>query len=462
MAKVYTNERRGLMDNKFLALDSALITILNMNIGKEYRLKELAKIEEYAKGLVHLSQDKKIELEAVIEAFKAELNNTTISEECIGGYYRILKEMLSVRRGFKGQKCIIYGDNWLAEEIEKKMLSKNYSAFNWRVVNPDYVNEYDLYILCDEPLKTYDLQAISDKAKIIKIWDYLKYKFVVFPSFYKIYMDFKKNSSDKVKCIVTGNTNIVSAVHSNMLHVKSVSLANNAQDIYYDFKMFCHAYEAMPNVEYAIIGLAPYSLRYDASKSKVEWRRCLVYYPIVESMHNCEDKEHLISIFESEDKKIKEYFDEEYMQSLYDLFEQAGTGVGVEEDGVYNEATLSQETAALNIREISELYNRPYMDIFLENKVLIEEYAHFCQMKGIKTIFLIPPYTQWYRDHMKKSYYDELVAALKVLCTKYNAQLVDMTDVSLPDCCFKDYANVNHIGAVKVASYLNAIFESES
>lgn len=447
------------MDNKFLALDAALNMILNINMGKDLRLKELAKIEAYAKGLVNLSADKKTELEALIEAFKAELNSEVISEECIGGYYRLLKEMLNLRRGFKGQKCVIYGDNWLAEEIEKKMTAMNYSVFHWRTVNPEYINGYDLYIVCDELLKSYDIGAIQDKEKIIKVWDYLKYKFVLFPSLYRTYMNLKRESVDKVKCIVTGNTNIVSAVRSNLLHVKSVSVANSAQDIYYDFKMFCNAHESMPNIEYAVIGLAPYSLRYDASKSKVEWRRCLVYYPIVETLHNCEDKEHLIAIFESEDKKMKEYFDEEYMHSLYDLFEQ--TGAGVEEDGVYREEAVSQEMQQLEIREISELYNRPYTDILLENKVLLEEYAHFCQMKGIKVIFFIPPYTKWYKEHMKKSYYDELVAAVKVLCSKYNAQLVDMMDVSMPDCCFKDYANINNIGAVKVASYLNAILEQE-
>ncbi len=449
------------MDNKFIVLDSSLNMILNMNIGKDIRLKELARIEEYAKGLIHLAEDKKKELDAVIEAFKAELNSELISEECIGGYYRILKNILSVRRGFKGQKCIVYGDNWLAEEIEKKMIAKNYSVFNWRTVNPEYVDEYDLYLVCDDMVKSYDIQSIPDKNKMIKIWDYLKYQFAVFPSFYKIYMDFKRQSSDKVKCIVTGNTNMINAVRSNLLHIKSVSVANTAQDIYYDFKMFCNAYESMPSVEYAIIGLAPYSLRYDTSKSKVEWRRCLVYYPIVESMHNCEDREHLIALYESEDKKIKEFFDEEYMHSLYDLYEQTGA-VTEEEEGIFNEQTLSQEAVALNIREISELYNRPYTDILLENKVLLGEYAHFCQMKGIKAIFLIPPYTQWYKDHMKKAYYDELVAAVKVLCSKYGAKLVDMMDVPMPDCCFKDYANLNHIGAVKVASYLNAIFENES
>lgn len=448
------------MDNKFIALDSSLNMILNINIGKDFRLRELAKIEAYANGLIHLTEEKKKELNAIMEAFKTELNSEAISEECIGGYYRILKNLLSVRRGFKGQKCVVYGDNWLAEEIEKKMSAANYSVFNWRAVNPEYIDEYDLYIICDDVTKSFDIQTIKNKDKIIKLWDYLKYHFVVFPSFYKIYMDSKRQSSDKVKCIVTGNTNLISAVRTNLLHVNAVSVANSSQDIYYDFKMFCNAYEAMPNVEYAVIGLAPYSLRYDTSKSKVEWRRCLVYYSIVESMHNCEDREHLMALYESEHKKMEEYFDDDYIQSLYELFEQTGVNMS-EEDGIYNEETLTQEMMALNIREISELYNRPYTDIFLENKVLLEEYAHFCQMKGIKAIFLIPPYTQWYKDHMKKVYYDELVATVKVLCSKYGAKLVDMMNVTMPDCCFKDYANVNHIGAVKVASYLNVILENE-
>lgn len=447
------------MENKLLFLDSALNTILNINISKEIRLQELARIEDYSKGLSNLPAEKRITLMAVIEAFRNELNSNPISEECIGGYYRILKEMLSINRSLKGPKCVVFGSNWLAEEIEKKMRSKNYCVFNWRTINPEYINDYDLYILCDEPLKTYDLTAIADKEKILKIWDFLKYKFVVFPSFYKTYVNFVKNRSDKVKCVVTGNTNIANAVHSNLLHTNSISLANRAQDIFYDFKLFCHACESLPNVEYAIIGLAPFSLRYDASKSKVEWRRCLVYYPIVQTMHNCEDQEHLAELFDSEDRKIKQYFDEEYMRSLYGLFEEQTEPEKNSDENVFDESARTQECTALNIREISELYNRQYTDILLENKVILEEYARFCNRKEIKPVFLIPPYTKWYKEHMKKSYYEELEGTIKTLCTKYNGEFIDMMDVDVPDCCFKDYANVNNIGAVKVASYINAILE---
>lgn len=448
------------MEQKFLLLEAALNTVLNINMAKEIRLQELAKIEAYANGLVNLPAVKAAKLGAVIEAFKSELKNTPVSEECIGGYYRIIKELLNVNRSLKGPKCVIFGNNWLAEEIEKKMRTKNYCVFNWQAVNPKYMNEYELYILCDEPLKAYNLGAIADKEKLLKIWDYLKYKFVVFPSFFKTYSEFKKVDGDRVKCIITGNTDIISAVHSNLLHMKSVSMANRAQDIYYDFQMFCHAYESMPNVEYAVIGLAPYSLRYDTSKSKVEWRRCLVYYPIVESMHNCDDREQLIQLFESEDKKIKQFFEEEYIQSLYDLSDKSSEEDKDNGENVFSEDGCLPDCQAVNIREISELYNRPYTDILLENKVLLEQYAHFCQRKGIKVIFFIPPYTKWYKEHMKRSYYEELVNTVKVLCTKYNAQLIDMMDVPIPDCCFTDYANINDIGAVKVASYINTILES--
>lgn len=449
------------MGNKFLALEATLNMILNVNIGKDVRIRELGKIEDYVDGLVNLSKERKAELKAVVKAFECELFGENINEECIGGYYRILKRLLNADRGFKGQKCIVYGNNWMSDEIEKKMSAKNYTVFNWRTVNLDYLDEYDLYILCDEPLRTYGISEIEDKEKIIKLWDYLKYKFVGFPAFYKTYGDFKKEPADKVKCIITGNRNTVNAVRSKMLHAKAVSVANIGQDIFYDFKMFCHAYETMHQVEYAIIGLAPYSLRYDASKSKVEWRRCLAYYPIVETMHNCEDGEQLIALYKAEDAKMKEYFEEEYVESLYELFETADSRMEKEEDGVYEEATATQEVVAHNIREISELYNRPYTDVLLENKVLLEGYARFCQTKGIKVIFFIPPYTKWYKEHMKKAYYDELVATVKVLCSKYGAQLIDMMDVSLPDGCFKDYANVNNIGAVKVASYINAILENK-
>lgn len=447
------------MGNKFLALESTLNTILNINIGKEVRLNELGKIEEYSNGLIQMSDEKAKALAAVIEAMRNEINRKVTNEECIGGYNIILKELLSINRSLRGAKCVVFGDNWLSEEVKKEMQRKNYCVFDWHAVNPAYINEFDLYILCNEPLKVYDLAAIEDKEKILKIWDFLKYKFVVFPAFYETYVKFKKQCNSKVKCIVTGNANIKNAVRDELIHTKTISLSNSAQDIFYDFKMFCHAYEEIKELKYVIIGLAPYSLRYDASKSKVEWRRCLVYYPIVETMHNCEDAEQLISLFESENKKMKMIFSEDYINSLYDLFEEQTGNDAANVIEVFDEEKCAKENQALNIREISELYNRPFKDILLENQVLLEEYARFCKGKGIKVIFLIPPYTKWYKDHMKRTYYEELIKIVKRLAEKYEAEIVDMLDVDLPDCCFADYANMNSIGAVKVASYINEVID---
>ncbi len=440
------------------ALDSALTMVLNINLGRDIRSKELKKIASYAGGLIHLTDSRKKQLKAVIEAFFHELGQEAINEECICGYHRILKEILSINRSLRGLKCVIYGDNWLAEDIKEK-LRKNYCVFDWHALHPAYMNEYDLYILCDEPLKIYDLPAIESKEKMIKVWDYLKYKYVVYPSFYEVYMDFKRKRDEKVKCIITGGTNVRNAISSKLLHTKSISLANTAQDIFYDFEMFCHALEVLPNIKYAIVGLAPYSLRYDASKSKVEWRRCLAYYPIVKTMHNCEDADHFIDLYESEEQKIMQYFDEADMDRWYEVFEKGAKAENEEGMDIFDEATCPKEMLSMNQREISELYNRPFMDIVLENKVLLEGYVRFCQGKGIKVIFFLPPYTKWYKEHMQQSYYEELTAFVKELCQKYEAEVVDMLQVELPDCCFADYANVNHLGAVKAASCINEVID---
>lgn len=449
------------MEDKFLALETSLNMILDRNVEKDARIEELEKIEEYAEGLVNLSEEKKASLKAVMKAFERELFDRKISEECIEGYYRILKELLNMEQGWKGKKCIVYGNNWLSDEIENKMRAKNYIVFNWSAVNPAYLDEFDLYILCDEPLKIYNLSEIEDKEKLIKLWDYLKYKYVVFPSVYETLMNLEKAAGDEVKGIVTGGRNVANAIRSDLLRTNTISVANRSQDVFYDFKLFCQAYESMPNLEYVIIGLTPYSLRYDTSKSKAEWRRCLVYYPVVETMHNCKGAEQLVELYKTEQSKVRRYFETGYLESLFELFKEVDFKPEIGGNAVFDDASLTQEMTEHNLREISALYNRPYTDILLQNRVLLEEYVHFCNMKGIKVIFFVPPYTKWYKEHMKKSYYEELISTLKILCPKYDAQLIDMMNVSLPDSCFKDYANINNIGAVKVASYINEALENK-
>ncbi|MBR6769748.1 MAG: hypothetical protein IKM28_00620 [Lachnospiraceae bacterium] len=444
------------MENKFVVLESSMNAVLNINFGIKIRLQELGKIEEYARGLLHMTGDQAAMLGAVLKAFRTELENEVVSEECIGGYYRMLRECLSFNRSPKGKKCIIYGDNWLSREITKKMISENYCVFNWQMVNPDYVDEYDLHIVCDEAVKEYGIHTIPNQDKVFKVWDYLKYKFTVFPAFYKNYKEFKKKDQGKVKCVITGNANIAHAARNKQMHMNTVSLANNGQDIYYDFQMFHHACESMLNLKFAVIGLTPDGLRYDASRSRVEWRRCLVYYPIVGSMHNCEESSQLVKLFESEQEKIQQLFDEDYIEELYQVFEVKRKLYLEEKDTVFQEETANHE---MDTREISELYNRPHSDIPIENKAILEDYVRYCREKGIQAIFLIPPYTRWYKQHMDISYYTELSGYIQELSGRYGAHIIDLFGMDMDDSYFKDYANLNSIGAIKVASYINAILE---
>ena len=170
----------------------------------------------------------------------------------------------------------------------------------------------------------------------------------------------------------------------------------------------------MPNIQYAVIGLEPYALRYDMSKSRMERRHCIAYYPIAGTTHNWEEGVQLISAYQADDRKLKQIFDEEYLKSLYDIYEKNSHEPKEERERIFDSAAMSQEQLDMDAQEIDELYRRPYTDILLENKVILEEYARFCQEHGVKAIFFIPPYTNLYKKHMYKVYYRELIAALKV------------------------------------------------
>ena len=89
------------MDQKFSQLETALNTILNIIITKDIRLKELRKIEEYADGLIYLTEKRRKLLFGTIKAFRYELKKRSTNEECIGGFYKILKEILSCQKRFQ-------------------------------------------------------------------------------------------------------------------------------------------------------------------------------------------------------------------------------------------------------------------------------------------------------------------------------------------------------------------------
>ena len=100
------------------------------------------------------------------------------------------------------------------------------------------------------------------------------------------------------------------------MHIPPISLYFPKE---YPYTASDHAYESMPNVKYAVIGLAPYALRYDMSKSRMERRHCIAYYPITKTMHNWEEGEHLASIFQEEahDSKL-------YTYSFYTILYKGG------------------------------------------------------------------------------------------------------------------------------------------
>ena len=105
--------------------------------------------------------------------------------------------------------------------------------------------------------------------------------------------------------------------------------------------------------------------------------------------------------------------------------------------------------------DVRKLYKKPYEKTLAEYKNVLKQYCNFAEERNIKILFIIPPFTQVYKHNWDENYYGELMDYLQQMKEMFHVDYMDMTQMQLPDTCFRDSGHINRIGAIYIADKVN-------
>ena len=223
-----------------------------------------------------------------------------------------------------------------------------------------------------------------------------------------------------------------------------VNLALTSQDLFTDYELAKVVMAAKrSNLRFAIIGVAPFSLHYDMSKS-VNRYRTLAYYPIINSLHNFE--------FNMGD------FFKLFTSTYFDSFESFSTELKFPQ-----RLLCDSQDKYMDVNDYIEIRKRlrdwddkSYPETVVENKEILRAYITDCVNNDVVPIFVIFPITQWYNkffSHLKMS---ELKNYLNEILNDFSVPFLDLSaDNRFSVNDFFDVEHLNIRGAEKASRILN-------
>ena len=104
----------------------------------------------------------------------------------------------------------------------------------------------------------------------------------------KVRLDYIKKNSAEFKIFGTGMSYSQESLFEKYFDSKIFNFAFPSQDLYFDYQIAKFVLSVSSEIEFALIGLAPYSFHYDLSKSNMINFRLLNYFIALKDLHNFE------------------------------------------------------------------------------------------------------------------------------------------------------------------------------
>ena len=262
----------------------------------------------------------------------------------------------------------------------------------------------------------------------------------------KLLMIYKQNP-DKFKMFSTGISYILDAIDIRQFTLPVLHCARAGQDLYYDYKIAKEVINTgggRKNLRYALIGLAPYSFSYDASRTISESWRLLQWFLYFRDLHNFH-----MSVDDYSSLFRKEYLDGGYI-----------TPNPIDLNNVYfNKPTgRSSIEARLATRRSAETWGKKYYPHTIEeNKHILHDYLKLCEDNDIKPILFLPAMPRGYMETYPKNRLDEFHVLLHDVMKQHSTAVFfnGWQIQGLTGDDFSDTTHLNIMGAAKFSYLLN-------
>lgn len=282
----------------------------------------------------------------------------------------------------------------------------------------------------------------------------------------------EKNRLVGAKTMIAGCSHAMYGVDKSKFSEDAINFSIASQDLYYIGKHIQKAVEeGKQKIERCIINIGYYGLYQDVSLSK-SWDYAnlyRVYYPLFEDTHNFHGTGSLYDW-------SKVTFDQaQYnMEQVKELSKACARSIFMEEASYFGsmksrKSNILPQGLAWNEMDVSEReqaalrrmqdHNRlkKYVNSYEENCMLVRKMTDYLHERGVRTVFVIFPFSTFYNRYIDRNYKEEIYALLESLPVP--VEFWDMNDYEdmFEDSDFVDTDHVNDRGAEKASVLLDAL-----
>lgn len=239
----------------------------------------------------------------------------------------------------------------------------------------------------------------------------------------------------------------------------------SSQDLFFDYNIMKYALKFenfRKNVRYAIIGLPYYGFHYDLSKSQNKNTiRTEIYYPILGTLHNYENKQNFINEYEIYRTLCGNILKSNYSRTTFNYTKENYAKLV---DGIYKKEFDSKNLSKIQkeelVKDIKKDFNKKYPLTVEENKKILIDYLELLKLNNIKPVILVCPVTKIYRDNCPVYFKEEFYNIINALKLNYDFQFIDYFESEeFEDVYFYDTSHLNYKGAEKFTNILNNVIE---
>lgn len=286
----------------------------------------------------------------------------------------------------------------------------------------------------------------------------------------------KKNRKIGTSTIVVGSSHAMNGIVEELFPDRDViNFSISSQDLYCDFLHIRKAVnEGKRKIRKCIINIGYYMLFQDISLSKqMNYLMPTVYGPIFDDMHHYTDEteidrfdtlryDHNIYSKDLVRKLCEEWADGAFMEqgSYYGkLFKRQQNNILSIQGVTWSEKSVGEKEQYAIKRAADHNKLRKHEQSRLENDIIVRDMVEFLKKHDIIPVFVIFPFTQWYKKYIDPYYKKDIYELLDSI--PQQVELFDMNEVDgFDDMDFLDTDHLNLNGAEKATHLLLDFLET--
>lgn len=216
---------------------------------------------------------------------------------------------------------------------------------------------------------------------------------------------------------------------------KGINLALSGQDLWYGYQIIKQVM-LRRKLKFCLLGLSPYSFRYEISKSFSANFYAYHYYSFLQEF----------------DKDFSQI--EDVCKMVNDKFKTVWNNVGIatEEErqgicNVQNEQIMVCDDFCSYKDVLRSITKKYYPATIRKNTDVLRRCLELCHSNGVEPIIVVLPFARLLRENIDVMQLENFRLILSLICEKYQTKIIDLFDYELEDKCFVDMTHLNASGS---------------